>query len=117
MYCGWLVIELVFIVTYIVETKGRTLEETAVLFDGEQSPQDLAQMGGEAATMTMGRGNGAEERLSEEKEMPIARDFMELQDVSFNGSSADEMSGYMTPEIKKARDHCQLYRIDEHCTL
>jgi hypothetical protein len=36
---------------------GRTLEETAALFDGEQSPQDLAQMGGEAATisMTMGR--------------------------------------------------------------
>lgn len=76
VYCGWLIIELVFVVTYLVETKGdilitisefilmfprnigRTLEETAALFDGEQQPQDLVQLGGEAATMTMSRGHG-----------------------------------------------------------
>ncbi|EEB93909.1 hypothetical protein MPER_07372, partial [Moniliophthora perniciosa FA553] len=52
-YCGWLIIELVFVVTYVVETKGRTLEETAALFDGDQQQADLANMGGEAATMTM----------------------------------------------------------------
>ena len=32
-----------------METKGRTLEETAALFDGEQQPQMLMQEGGEAA--------------------------------------------------------------------
>ncbi|KAG6908546.1 hypothetical protein DXG01_004179 [Tephrocybe rancida] len=53
VYCGWLIIELVFIVTFIVETRGRTLEETSILFDGEQPTQDLLAMGGEAATMTM----------------------------------------------------------------
>ncbi|ESK94631.1 hexose transporter [Moniliophthora roreri MCA 2997] len=53
VYCGWLIIELVFVVTCIVETKGRTLEETAALFDGNQQQEDLANMGGEAATMTM----------------------------------------------------------------
>lgn len=56
MYCGWLVIELVFVVGFIVETRGRTLEETAALFDGEQQPQNLMHMGGEAATVTMSRG-------------------------------------------------------------
>ncbi len=73
VYCGWLIIELVFVVAFIVETKGtmsdprsmailliysvgRTLEETAALFDGDEQPQDLANMGGEAATLTMNRG-------------------------------------------------------------
>ncbi|TEB33338.1 general substrate transporter [Coprinellus micaceus] len=34
VYCGWLVFELVFVLFFIVETKGRTLEETAAMFDG-----------------------------------------------------------------------------------
>lgn len=55
-YCAWLVIELVFVVVFVVETKGRTLEETAAIFDGDEQQQDLMAMGGEAATMTMSRG-------------------------------------------------------------
>lgn len=35
--------------------KGRTLEETATLFDGETVPQELTNLGGEAATMSMSR--------------------------------------------------------------
>ena len=35
---------------------GRTLEETAALFDGESVPRDLMTTGGEAATMMMNRG-------------------------------------------------------------
>ncbi|KAJ3758334.1 hypothetical protein EV360DRAFT_44166 [Lentinula raphanica] len=58
VYCGLLIIELVFVVTFIVETRGRTLEETAALFDGEQPQHDLVITGGEAATMNLtGRGN------------------------------------------------------------
>ncbi|KAF9052411.1 general substrate transporter [Hymenopellis radicata] len=63
VYCGWLIIELVFVVTFIVETKGRTLEETAAIFDGEQQEQDIAHMGGEAATMTMSRAVALEDRV------------------------------------------------------
>lgn len=55
-YCAWLVIELIFVVVYVVETKGRTLEETAAIFDGDEHQHDLMAMGGEAATMTMSRG-------------------------------------------------------------
>ncbi|KAF7986484.1 hypothetical protein HWV62_31285 [Athelia sp. TMB] len=49
VYCIWLVVEVAFVFMYIVETKGRTLEETAALFDGEKPRRDLAQMGGQAA--------------------------------------------------------------------
>ncbi|OCH94384.1 general substrate transporter [Obba rivulosa] len=81
VYCGWLIIELVFIVCYIVETKGRTLEETAALFDGEQQPQDLIQTGGEAATMSIARANHSVSRViwPDDTEKPAASDFLELQ--------------------------------------
>ncbi|KAI0754442.1 hexose transporter [Daedaleopsis nitida] len=35
VYCCWLVFETAFVYVFIVETKNRTLEETAALFDGE----------------------------------------------------------------------------------
>ncbi|KAJ8502980.1 hypothetical protein ONZ45_g11257 [Pleurotus djamor] len=35
VYCCWLLFELGFLYTFLVETKNRTLEETAALFDGE----------------------------------------------------------------------------------
>lgn len=37
---------------------GRTLEETAALFDGEQPQHDLVQLGGEAATLTVNLSRG-----------------------------------------------------------
>ncbi|PPQ98744.1 lactose permease [Panaeolus cyanescens] len=58
VYCGWLIFELLFIIFFIVETKGRTLEETAALFDGDEQPHDLVAMGGEAASMTMRMSRG-----------------------------------------------------------
>ena len=67
-----------------METKGRTLEETAALFDGEREPQDLVQRGGEAATMTMTRGGGRKDNLT--------ADFLEMQPVSINISSDDDLS-------------------------
>ena len=55
VYCGWLAFELVFIMRYLIETKGRTLEETAALFDGESMPEDLQAEGEAAATMSRTR--------------------------------------------------------------
>ncbi|CDO68657.1 hypothetical protein BN946_scf184790.g6 [Trametes cinnabarina] len=37
VYCCWLAFEFAFLYIFIIETKGRTLEETAALFDGEES--------------------------------------------------------------------------------
>lgn len=36
VYCIWLVFETVVVYFFIVETKGKTLEETAALFDGTE---------------------------------------------------------------------------------
>ncbi|KAF9475387.1 general substrate transporter [Pholiota conissans] len=53
VYCVWLLVELIFVFFFVVETKGRTLEETASLFDGNEKSTDLAAMGGVAATMSI----------------------------------------------------------------
>ncbi|KAG2147560.1 general substrate transporter [Suillus clintonianus] len=42
-YCGWLVLELIFVMVFIIETRGRTLEETAALFDGIKFSQNTTE--------------------------------------------------------------------------
>ncbi len=44
MYCGWLCFGLVFVVKFTVETRGKTPEEIAVLFDGERKPDHRPHM-------------------------------------------------------------------------
>ncbi|KAG1758503.1 hypothetical protein EDD22DRAFT_189025 [Suillus occidentalis] len=70
-YCGWLIFELLFVMVYIVETKGdcylltlssshgllppaRTLEETAALFDGVKVRRGIMRQTSDAA-MTLAR--------------------------------------------------------------
>ncbi|KAH9994828.1 hypothetical protein BJV77DRAFT_280759 [Russula vinacea] len=55
VYCGWLGFELVFVVLFIVETRGRTVEETAALFDGADKTDSLAQMSREGAVIAIRR--------------------------------------------------------------
>ncbi|KDN48792.1 hypothetical protein RSAG8_02779, partial [Rhizoctonia solani AG-8 WAC10335] len=43
VYCGWLLFEFIFVFRYIIETKGRSLEQTAALFDGEDHADALEQ--------------------------------------------------------------------------
>jgi hypothetical protein len=52
VYCIWLVFELAFVYFFIIETKGRSLEETAALFDGEEAEAAIVTHGahGEHAT-------------------------------------------------------------------
>ncbi|KAI0075843.1 general substrate transporter [Panus rudis PR-1116 ss-1] len=43
VYLCWLAFEVLFIYMYLIETKNRTLEETAALFDGDDTAQRLAE--------------------------------------------------------------------------
>ncbi|EIN07439.1 general substrate transporter [Punctularia strigosozonata HHB-11173 SS5] len=49
VYCAWLAFELVYLYLFVVETKGRTLEETAALFDGEQAIDHIVAQNTEAS--------------------------------------------------------------------
>ncbi|KAG6820918.1 hypothetical protein H0H93_009692 [Arthromyces matolae] len=42
VYCCWLVAETVFCYFFVVETKNRSLEETAALFDGDDAVETIA---------------------------------------------------------------------------
>ncbi|GBE89823.1 hypothetical protein SCP_1701480 [Sparassis crispa] len=42
VYCCWTAFEFVFLYFFIIETKNRTLEETAALFDGEDVAERIA---------------------------------------------------------------------------
>jgi Sugar (and other) transporter len=61
VYCGWLIIELGFVLAFVVETKGRTLEETSALFDGEEQSYDLLTKGGDAANHEIRTRTGRED--------------------------------------------------------
>ncbi|KAI6116258.1 hexose transporter [Pisolithus sp. B1] len=45
VYVCWLAIEFVFLWVFLVETKNRTLEETAAIFDGEDALEKIAHGG------------------------------------------------------------------------
>ncbi|KDQ15950.1 hypothetical protein BOTBODRAFT_130708 [Botryobasidium botryosum FD-172 SS1] len=49
VYCCWLVFEFIFIYFFLWETRGRTLEQTAAIFDGEEYADSLRHVGSEAA--------------------------------------------------------------------
>ncbi|KAG2142008.1 general substrate transporter [Suillus cothurnatus] len=53
-YCGWLILELLFVMVYIVETRAGTLEETAALFDGVRVRRGIVERTDEVA-MTLSR--------------------------------------------------------------
>jgi sugar porter (SP) family MFS transporter len=42
VYQAWLIFEGAFLWYFVIETRGRTLEETAVLFDGEEVSEDIS---------------------------------------------------------------------------
>jgi sugar porter (SP) family MFS transporter len=64
VYCVWLVVEGVFLYFYVVETKNRTLEETAALFDGEEATEQIVHTAAEQAGVTHDLGD---EKVVDEK--------------------------------------------------
>ncbi|KAI0044057.1 hexose transporter [Auriscalpium vulgare] len=64
VYCVWLAFELGYIYLFLVETKNRTLEETALIFDGDTSLVSLTRRAAINAGVEAGSGNGADESKS-----------------------------------------------------
>jgi hypothetical protein len=84
---------LVFIIIFIVETRGRTLEETAALFDGEERPEDLVQVGGDVIVIrdsTLG-GDRGEDDLDPKKPQGIESDQLQRPHIAL---TKDDVVGY-----------------------
>jgi len=65
VYCIWLVFEGVFLYFFIIETKNRTLEETAALFDGDEATEQLSHTAATNAGVTHDLGD---EKVLDEKD-------------------------------------------------
>lgn len=70
-------------------SEGRTLEETAALFDGEALPQEIEASGGAAATMSMSRAPGFHQATEVRYEKAPGTDFLELQGTTTIPGSID----------------------------
>ena len=88
---------------------GRTLEETAALFDGEQQPQVLMQTGGEAATLSMNvvaRGPG----IWIEQEKSTVTDVVELRT---SGSMSSRSPRHISDRMMSNTQTTSMSRYDE----
>ncbi|KAG5646741.1 hypothetical protein DXG03_002423 [Asterophora parasitica] len=52
VYCCWLAVETIFLFFFVIETKNRTLEETAALFDGDDAAQQITAVAAQQAGVT-----------------------------------------------------------------
>ncbi|KAG8918500.1 hypothetical protein FRC00_012423 [Tulasnella sp. 408] len=93
-YIGWLVFELAFVYFYLWETRGRTLEQTAVLFDGSQPNLDPLFIAEAEAARASGKYDAAikdskELRRNSEAKSPTSKDFTRSFDTKTPTSSKD----------------------------
>jgi hypothetical protein len=88
VYCCWLLFELIYIFLFLVETKGKTLEETAAMFDGKEVVQNIENVGNEAAHQTRRRYRGFEGK--EEIELAYSRCDSQLSAVMTIDSERDD---------------------------
>ncbi|KIM26163.1 hypothetical protein M408DRAFT_330739 [Serendipita vermifera MAFF 305830] len=61
VYCAFLAFQLGYIYLFLVETKGKTLEETAAIFDGQKEIDNITNVGYQAATESRIRSSKAGE--------------------------------------------------------
>jgi hypothetical protein len=59
VYVCWLAVEFVFLWFFLVETKNRTLEETAALFDGEEALEHIAHQAETHEDPSLEKGSGS----------------------------------------------------------
>ncbi|KZS87251.1 general substrate transporter [Sistotremastrum niveocremeum HHB9708] len=65
VYVVWITFELVYVYLFVIETKNRTLEETAVLFDGEDALQEISHKAAVHAHLEEGDGSSTGEKTGD----------------------------------------------------
>lgn len=90
VYACWLFVEAIFVFFFVVETKNKTLEETAVLFDGPEAAEKISQEGMEAVDITnTGADSESKSFRSDEKHT----DVVEVEGKMSSSSGSDTVRG------------------------
>src|ERR1700742_4790283 len=64
VYVVWILFEFVYCYLFVIETKNRTLEETAALFDGEEATSNLAHTAARSAGVEAETASSTDEKTS-----------------------------------------------------
>ncbi|TFK44085.1 general substrate transporter [Crucibulum laeve] len=73
VYVFWLTFETVFVYFFIIETKNRTLEETAALFDGDETVAMISEKAAEQAGLAQNENTDKQSNTSDEKAIDEVR--------------------------------------------
>ncbi|EGO00445.1 hypothetical protein SERLA73DRAFT_107562 [Serpula lacrymans var. lacrymans S7.3] len=68
VYVFWIAFEVVFLWFFVVETRNRTLEETAALFDGDETVAQIAEKAAVSAGLPVDQANDDNEKKSRSEE-------------------------------------------------
>ncbi|KAG8856603.1 hypothetical protein FRB96_006363 [Tulasnella sp. 330] len=116
-YCGWLAFELVFVYFYLWETKGRTLEQTAALFDGDGSDDALQEYGAERIRHRSLTSDSGEHMISHREISPRSEKYngehFEMSTVTQQRTRYD----WNRAHEERARRESQLYRRDSQMVV
>ncbi|KIM19821.1 hypothetical protein M408DRAFT_174556, partial [Serendipita vermifera MAFF 305830] len=73
VYCAFLAFQLGYIYLFLVETKGKTLEETAAIFDGQKEIDNITNVGYQAATESRIRSSKPGEHPGDDIPLSLSR--------------------------------------------
>ena len=94
IYAGWILLELVIVYCFFIETKGPTLEEIAKIFDGDEAETGIAELSEIRADMRGVSSSAVGSKQSRDTKSPMQHD-----ERSLDFDSSSKMRGY--PEWRR----------------
>ncbi|KAK4553766.1 hypothetical protein LTR86_009264 [Recurvomyces mirabilis] len=89
IYAGWILLELVIVYCFFIETKGPTLEEIAKIFDGDDAETGIAELSEIRADMRGVSSNATGPKQSRDTKSPIQH-----EERSIDFDSSGKLRGY-----------------------
>jgi MFS family permease len=110
-YCAWLLVELAFVFFFIIETKGKTLEETSALFDGQEKAENLTHIGSVAAEQSMARFEQYPMEPRRRRSQHLVEKSRDIIETPSTDDLHSAMEGYPGPAIRQLTSKESLTRL------